>query len=168
MPFSGVSCADHTYQHCHWLDETGPPVDRSPRSSRTRGQLLSSILHPTGRFRTNWSHDVLKPSFTYLFKRRTAVPLDLLQPQDEMRGPTIEVPNGLPAIWTLGHIQACYPRRTFTVEAMALSTGPPDHDGRLSTLLDLSVSQSGWLLAIALNERFPTALSHLRAPSVTL
>src|SRR5258708_1988266 len=44
---------------------------------------------------------------------------------------------------------ACYPRRTFyPLSDGPPHTGPPDHYGRLSSLLDLSVSQSGRLVPL--------------------
>jgi hypothetical protein len=46
--------------------------------------------------------------------------------------------------------------------------GPPDHYDRLSSLLDLSVSQSGWLMPLHSNGRFPTDLSQPSHASVTL
>ena len=93
-------------------------------------------------------------------------PWDLLQPQDVMsrhRGAKRCRRYGL-----LGVISLLSPAYLLSVERWPIHAGPPDHYDRLSSLLDLSVSQSGRLNAIALNERFPTALSLPSNASVTL
>src|SRR5260221_13372528 len=60
---------------------------------------------------------------------------------------------------------ACYPRRTFyPLSDGPPHTGPPDHYGRLSSLLDLSVSQSGGLMPLHSTADFRPALAHHRAP----
>ena len=71
-------------------------------------------------------------------------PWDLLQPQDEMsrhRGAKRFRRYGL-----LGLISLLSPAYLLSVERWPFHAGPPDHYGRLSTLLDLSVSQSGGLM----------------------
>ena len=73
-------------------------------------------------------------------------PWDLLQPQDVMsrhRGAKRCRRYGL-----LGIISLLSPAYLLSVERWPFHSGPPDHYGRLSTLLDLSVSQSGWLLPL--------------------
>ena len=73
-------------------------------------------------------------------------PWDLLQPQDAMsrhRGAKQCRRYGL-----LGIISLLSPAYLLSVERWPFHAGPPDHYGRLSTLLDLSVSQSGWLLPL--------------------
>ena len=73
-------------------------------------------------------------------------PWDLLQPQDAMsrhRGAKQRRRYGL-----LGVISLLSPAYLLSVERWPFHSGPPDHYGRLSTLLDLSVSQSGWLLPL--------------------
>ena len=73
-------------------------------------------------------------------------PWDLLQPQDAMsrhRGAKQCRRYGL-----LGSISLLSPAYLLSVERWPFHAGPPDHYGRLSTLLDLSVSQSGWLLPL--------------------
>ena len=73
-------------------------------------------------------------------------PWDLLQPQDVMsrhRGAKHRRRYEL-----LGGISLLSPAYLLSVERWPFHTGPPDHYGRLSTLLDLSVSQSGWLLPL--------------------
>ena len=73
-------------------------------------------------------------------------PWDLLQPQDVMsrhRGAKRPRRYGL-----LGVISLLSPAYLLSVERWPFHAGPPDHYGRLSTLLDLSVSQSGRLMPL--------------------
>ena len=73
-------------------------------------------------------------------------PWDLLQPQDVMsrhRGA-----KHCRRYELLGSISLLSPAYLLSVERWPFHAGPPDHYGRLSTLLDLSVSQSGWLLPL--------------------
>ena len=75
-------------------------------------------------------------------------PWDLLQPQDVMsrhRGAKPPRRCGL-----LGEISLLSPAYLLSVERWPFHAGPPDHYDRLSSLLDLSVSQSGEAYAIAL------------------
>ena len=73
-------------------------------------------------------------------------PWDLLQPQDVMsrhRGAKRFRRYGL-----LGIISLLSPAYLLSVERWPVHAGPPDHYGRLSSLLDLSVSQSGGLMPL--------------------
>src|SRR5674476_1181135 len=73
-------------------------------------------------------------------------PWDLLQPQDAMsrhRGAKRCRGFGL-----LGIISLLSPAYLLSVERWPFHAGPPDHYDRLSTLLDLSVSQSGRLMPL--------------------
>ena len=73
-------------------------------------------------------------------------PWDLLQPQDAMsrhRGAKQCRRYGL-----LGIISLLSPAYLLSVERWPFHAGPPDHYGRLSSLLDLSVSQSGELMPL--------------------
>ena len=73
-------------------------------------------------------------------------PWDLLQPQDVMsrhRGAKRLRRYGL-----LGVISLLSPAYLLSVERWPFHAGPPDHYGRLSSLLDLSVSQSGGLMPL--------------------
>src|SRR3954451_12133364 len=73
-------------------------------------------------------------------------PWDLLQPQDEMsrhRGAKRFRRYGL-----LGIISLLSPAYLLSVERWPFHTGPPDHYVRLSSLLDLFVSQSGRLVPL--------------------
>ena len=87
-----------------------------------------------------------KPSSRTSLNGEQPYPWDLLQPQDEMsrhRGAKHCRRYGL-----LGSISLLSPAYLLSVERWPFHLGPPDHYGRLSTLLDLSVSQSGWLLPL--------------------
>src|SRR5690606_101889 len=89
-------------------------------------------------------------------------PWDLLQAQDEMsrhRGAKHCRRYGL-----LGSISLLSPAYLLSVERWPSHLGPPDHYGRLSTLLDLSVSQSGWLMPLHSTSDFRPLLANLRAP----
>ena len=93
-------------------------------------------------------------------------PWDLLQPQDAMsrhRGAKQPRRYGL-----LGVISLLSPAYLLSVERWPFHAGPPDHYDRLSSLLDLSVSQSGGLMPLHSNRRFPTVLSLPSRASVTL
>src|ERR1700720_1777188 len=73
-------------------------------------------------------------------------PWDLLQPQDVMsrhRGAKLCRRYGL-----LGSISLLSPAYLLSVERWPTHAGPPDHYDRLSSLLDLYVSQSGWLMPL--------------------
>ncbi len=73
-------------------------------------------------------------------------PWDLLQPQDVMsrhRGAKPPRRYGL-----LGEISLLSPAYLLSVERWPFHAGPPDHYGRLSSPLDLSVSQSGGLMPL--------------------
>ena len=73
-------------------------------------------------------------------------PWDRLQPQDATsrhRGAKPSRRYGL-----LGKISLLSPGYLLSVERWPFHAGPPDHYGRLSSLLDLSVSQSGWLMPL--------------------
>src|SRR6185369_15855786 len=73
-------------------------------------------------------------------------PWDLLQPQDAMsrhRGAKQPRRYGL-----LGVISLLSPAYLLSVERWPFHTGPPDHYDRLSSLLELSLSQSGGLMPL--------------------
>ncbi len=73
-------------------------------------------------------------------------PWDLLQPQDEMsrhRGAKQRRRCG-----RLGAISLLSLEYLLSVERWPIHEGPPDHYDRLSSLLDLSVSQSGKLMPL--------------------
>src|SRR5688572_70684 len=93
-------------------------------------------------------------------------PWDLIQPQDVMsRHRGAKQPRRYEL---LGVISLLSPAYLLSVERWPFHEGPPDHYDRLSSLLDLSVSQSGWLMPLHSNRRFPTVLSQPSRASVTL
>jgi hypothetical protein len=87
-----------------------------------------------------------KPSSRTTLNGEQPYPWDLLQPQDVMsrhRGAKHCRRYGL-----LGSISLLSPAYLLSVERWPFHAGPPDHYGRLSSLLDLSVSQSGGLMPL--------------------
>src|ERR1700675_1299438 len=85
-----------------------------------------------------------KPSSRTTLNGEKPYPWDLLQPQDVMsrhRGAKRRRRYGL-----LGVISLLSPAYLLSVERWPFHAGPPDHYVRLSSLLDLSVSQSGRLM----------------------
>ena len=114
----------------------GPLVlGRAPRKSRTptadRDRTVSRRSKPSSRTALNGEQPY---------------PWDLLQPQDAMsrhRGAKRRRRYGL-----LGVISLLSPAYLLSVERWPFHTGPPDHYGRLSSLLELSLSQSGGLVPL--------------------
>jgi hypothetical protein len=107
-----------------------------------------------------------EPSSRTTLNGEQPYPWDLLQPQDVMsrhRGAKPPRRYGL-----LGEISLLSPAYLLSVERWPTHAGPPDHYGRLSSLLDMSVSQSSGLMPLHSNERFPTAPSPPSRASVTL
>ena len=87
-----------------------------------------------------------KPSSRTTLNGEQPYPWDRLQPQDVMsrhRGAKHRRRYEL-----LGGISLLSPAYLLSVERWPFHSGPPDHYDRLSSLLDLSVSQSGWLLPL--------------------
>ena len=109
------------------------------------GSALLNIPTPTAdRDRTVSRRS--EPSSRTTLNGEQPYPWDLLQPQDEMsrhRGAKRCRRYGL-----LGIISLLSPAYLLSVERWPFHSGPPDHYGRLSSLLDLSVLQSGWLLPL--------------------
>src|SRR6266704_2908642 len=98
-----------------------------------------------------------KPSSRTTLNGEQPYPWDLLQPQDVMsrhRGAKRFRRYGL-----LGIISLLSPAYLLSVERLPFHKEPPDHYDRLSSLLDLYVSQSGKLMPLHSNGRFPTVLS---------
>src|ERR1700741_4740399 len=92
-------------------------------------------------------------------------PWDLLQPQEVM-SPHRDAKRR-PRYGLLGVISLLSPAYLLSVERWPTHAGPPDHYDRLSSLLDLLVSQSGWLMPLPSNDRFPTDLTNTWRPSVS-
>src|SRR6204780_878090 len=90
-------------------------------------------------------------------------PWDLLQPQDVMsrhRGAKHSRRYGL-----LGSISLLSPAYLLSVERSPTHAGPPDHYDRLWSLLDLLVSQSGWLMPLHSATDFrPVCPNHCAPP----
>ena len=87
-----------------------------------------------------------KPSSRTTLNGEQPYPWDLLQPQDVMsrhRGAKPPRRCGL-----LGEISLLSPAYLLSVERWPFHAEPPDHYDRLSSLLDLSVSQSGGLMPL--------------------
>ncbi len=138
-----LSCPFIATQHCRsrqlvhqWNVHPGPLVLgatplKYPTPTEDRDRTVSRRSKPSSRTSLNGEQPY---------------PWDLLQPQDEMsrhRGAKHCRRYGL-----LGSISLLSPAYLLSVERWPSHLGPPDHYGRLSTLLDLSVSQSGWLLPL--------------------
>ena len=143
MP-SAVILSEHSYpalplarQLVHqWFVQPGPLVLGST--------LLKSPAPTADRDRTVSRRS--KPSSRTSLNGEQPYPWDLLQPQDEMsrhRGAKRCRRYG-----RLGIISLLSPEYLLSVERWPSHLGPPDHYGRLSSLLDLSVLQSGWLLPL--------------------
>ena len=119
-----------------WFVQPGPLVLGST--------LLKSPAPTADRDRTVSRRS--KPSSRTSLNGEQPYPWDLLQPQDEMsrhRGAKRCRRYGL-----LGIISLLSPEYLLSVERWPSHLGPPDHYGRLSSLFDLSVLQSGWLLPL--------------------
>ena len=87
-----------------------------------------------------------KPSSRTTLNGEQPYPWDLLQPQDVMsrhRGAKRPRRYGL-----LGVISLLSPAYLLFVERWPFHAGPPDHYDRLSSLLELSLSQSGRLMPL--------------------
>ena len=141
---SAVILSAHSYpalplarQQVHqWCVHPGPLVLgaaplKSPTPTADRDRTVSRRSKPSSRTSLNGEQPY---------------PWDLLQPQDEMsrhRGAKHCRRYGL-----LGSISLLSPAYLLSVERWPFHAGPPDHYGRLSSLLDLSVSQSGGLLPL--------------------
>src|SRR5436305_7175746 len=96
-----------------------------------------------------------KPSSRTALNGEQPYPWDLLQPQDAMsrhRGAKRRRRYGL-----LGVISLLSPAYILSVERWHYHTGPPDHYGRLSSLLELSLSQSAALLPLHSTAHFRPA-----------
>ena len=87
-----------------------------------------------------------KPSSRTSLNGEQPYPWDRLQPQDEMsRHRGAKHPRRCEL---LGGISLLSPAYLLSVERWPVHEGPPDHYDRLSSLLHLSVSQSGGLLPL--------------------
>src|ERR1700741_4722490 len=87
-----------------------------------------------------------KPSSRTTLNGEQPYPWDLLQPQDVMSRHRGAKPPRRCEL--LAEISLLSPAYLLSVERWPFHTGPPDHYDRLSSLLDLSVSQSGGLMPL--------------------
>src|SRR4030095_14922551 len=120
---------------------------KSPTPTTDRDRTVSRRSEPSSRTTLNGEQPY---------------PWDLLQPQDVMsrhRGAKHCRRYGL-----LGSISLLSPAYLLFVERWPFHAGPPDHYGRLSSLLDLSVSQSGGLMPLHSTTDFRPVSAHHRAP----
>ena len=120
----------------HWFVHPGPLVLgkdllKYPAPATDKDQTVSRRFKPSSR--------------TTLIGEQPN-PWDLLQPQDVMsrhRGAKRRRRYGL-----LGVISLLSLEYLLSVERWPFHVGPPDHYGRVSSLLDLSISQSGRLMPL--------------------
>ena len=118
------------YVHSGPLVLGAAPV-KYPTPTADRDQTVSRRFEPSSRTTLNGEQPY---------------PWDRLQPQDVMsrhRGAKHRRRYEL-----LGGISLLSPAYLLSVERWPVHVGPPDHYGRLSSLLDLSVSQSGRLMPL--------------------
>ena len=87
-----------------------------------------------------------KPSSRTAFTGEQPDPWDLLQPQDAMSRHRGAKPRRRCEL--LAWISLLSPAYLLSVERWPFHAGPPDHYGRLSSLLELSLSQSGGLVPL--------------------
>ena len=116
-------------QHGPLVLVSGPR--KSPTPTTDRDRTVSRRSEPNSRTALNGEQPY---------------PWDLLQPQDAMsrhRGAKQPRRYGL-----LGVISLLSPAYLLSVERWPFHAGPPDHYDRLSTLLDVSVLQSGRLMPL--------------------
>ena len=120
----------------HWFAHSGPLVLGTaplnfPTPTADRDQTVSRRSKPSSR--------------TALIGEQPN-PWDLLQPQDAMsRHRGAKQPRRYEL---LGVISLLSPAYLLSVERWPFHTGPPDHYDRLSSLLELSLSQSGRLMPL--------------------
>ena len=120
----------------HWYVQLGPLVLKStplnfPTPAADRDRTVSRRSEPSSR--------------TTLIGEQPN-PWDLLQPQDVMSRHRGAKPCRRYEL--LGKISLLSPAYLLSVERWPFHTEPPDHYDRLSSLLDLLVSQSGKLLPL--------------------
>ena len=120
----------------HWYVHPGPLVLRTdplkfPAPTVDRDRTVSRRSEPSSR--------------TTLIGEQPN-PWDLLQPQDVMSRHRGAKPPRRCEL--LGEISLLSPEYLLSVERWPFHLEPPDHYSRLSSLIDLSVSQSGRLLLL--------------------
>ena len=119
-----------------WHVQPGPLVLgsallNSPAPTEDRDRTVSRRSEPSSRTALNGEQPY---------------PWDLLQPQDAMSRHRGAKPPRRCEL--LGEISLLSPAYLLSFERWPFHAEPPDHYDRLSTLFDLSVSQSGWLMPL--------------------
>src|ERR671926_1882940 len=109
----------------------GAAPRKSPTPTVDRDQTVSRRFKPSSRTTLNGEQPY---------------PWDRLQPQDVMSRHRGAKPPRRYEL--LGEISLLSPAYLLSVERWPVHVEPPDHYGRLSSLLDLSVSQSGRLMPL--------------------
>ena len=143
MP-SAVITSEHSYwamllaeQPIHqWFVQPGPLVLGSallnnPTPTADRDRTVSRRSEPSSRTALNGEQPY---------------PWDLLQPQDAMSRHRGAKPPRRCEL--LGEISLLSPGYLLSFERWPFHTEPPDHYDRLSSLLDVYVSQSSWLVPL--------------------
>ena len=120
----------------HWFVHPGPLVlGTAPLKSRTptadRDRTVSRRSKPSSRTSLNGEQPY---------------PWDLLQPQDAMSRHRGAKPPRRCEL--LGEISLLSPAYLLSFERWPFHTEPPDHYDRLSSLLDMYVSQLSWLIPL--------------------
>ena len=141
---SALILSVHSYSALHLAAQQIHQRYVRPGPLVLRSCLLNSVTPTTDRDRTVLRRS--EPSSRATLIGEQPNPWDLLQPQDVMsrhRGAKLCRRYGL-----LGKISLLSLEYLLFVERWPFHAGPPDHYGRLSSLLDLSVSQSGGLMPL--------------------
>jgi hypothetical protein len=119
-----------------WFVQPGPLVLGSdlfnfPTPTEDRDRTVSRRSEPSSRTALNGEQPY---------------PWDLLQPQDAMSRHRGAKPPRRYEL--LGEISLLSPAYLLSFERWPFHSEPPDHYDRLSTLFELSLSQSGWLMPL--------------------
>ncbi len=119
-----------------WFVQPGPLVLGSdlfnfPAPTEDRDRTVSRRSEPSSRTALNGEQPY---------------PWDLLQPQDAMSRHRGAKPPRRYEL--LGEISLLSPAYLLSFERWPFHSEPPDHYDRLSTLLELCLSQSGWLMPL--------------------
>ena len=135
VPLAG-QLVHHRYVHSGPLVLGAIPL-KCPAPTEDRDQTVSRRFKPSSR--------------TALIDEQSN-PWDLLQPQDAMSRHRGAKPHRRCEL--LGSISLLSPAYLLSVERRPFHTGPPDHYGRLSSLFDMSVSQSSKFMPLHLTRGF--------------
>ncbi len=135
-----------------WFVQPGPLV---------LGSTLLNLPAPTAdRDRTVSRRS--EPSSRTALNGEQPYPWDLLQPQDAMSRHRGAKPPRRCEL--LGEISLLSPAYLLSFERWPFHTEPPDHYDRLSSLLDMYVSQSSWLVPLYSADDFQPSWANLCKP----